>query len=247
MTQLSNVLITDNSTYYQNKLSVIKTSDNCVFSKADLRSINWELLPKSSHLQFILLFLFFLGLKAQLLLLQQPQQLQLQYQQLRKHLPKKPLRKWLSQLILTLITIKLLVQVPIHTLTSKFQWMAPQLKASVDNCKKSWKLWSQNLWLKWTKPLQRYVNVDKYWKVFSFSYIILKMFKLFQYWSQIHYSSTFIPDEKSWWIVISGTFSKMGWKWKIPTFKPLVIFVVFIKICKNKVGSCKVSFFCVWH
>ena len=39
MTQLSNVLITDNSTYYQNKLSVIKTSDNCVFSKADLRSI----------------------------------------------------------------------------------------------------------------------------------------------------------------------------------------------------------------
>ena len=40
MTQLSNVLITDNSTYYQNKLSVIKTSDNCVFSKADLRAIN---------------------------------------------------------------------------------------------------------------------------------------------------------------------------------------------------------------
>ena len=39
MTQLSNVLITDNSTYYQNKLSVIKTSDNCVFSKADLRAI----------------------------------------------------------------------------------------------------------------------------------------------------------------------------------------------------------------
>ena len=31
MTQLSNVLIT---------LSVIKTSDNCVFSKADLRAIN---------------------------------------------------------------------------------------------------------------------------------------------------------------------------------------------------------------
>ena len=39
MTQLSNVLITDNSTYYQNKLSVIKTSDNSVFSKADLRAI----------------------------------------------------------------------------------------------------------------------------------------------------------------------------------------------------------------
>ena len=41
MTQLSNVLITDNSMYYQNKLSVIKTFDNCVFSKADLRAIGW--------------------------------------------------------------------------------------------------------------------------------------------------------------------------------------------------------------
>ena len=40
MTQLSNVMITDNSTYYQNKLSVIKTSNNCVFSKADLRAIS---------------------------------------------------------------------------------------------------------------------------------------------------------------------------------------------------------------
>ena len=39
MTQLSNVLITDNSTYYQNKLAVNKTSDNCVFSRADLRAI----------------------------------------------------------------------------------------------------------------------------------------------------------------------------------------------------------------
>ena len=38
MTQLSNVLITDNSMYYQNKLSVIKTSDNCVFAMADLRA-----------------------------------------------------------------------------------------------------------------------------------------------------------------------------------------------------------------
>ena len=31
MTTLSNVLITDNSTYYQNKLSVIKKFDNCHF------------------------------------------------------------------------------------------------------------------------------------------------------------------------------------------------------------------------
>ena len=36
MTQLSNVLITDIN---QNKLSVMKTSDNCVFSKADLQAI----------------------------------------------------------------------------------------------------------------------------------------------------------------------------------------------------------------
>ena len=39
MSQLSNILITDNSMYYQNKLSVIKTSDKCVFSKADLWAI----------------------------------------------------------------------------------------------------------------------------------------------------------------------------------------------------------------
>ena len=41
MTQLSNVLITDDN---QNKLSVMKTSDNCVFSKADLQAINGRLL-----------------------------------------------------------------------------------------------------------------------------------------------------------------------------------------------------------
>ena len=40
MTQLSNVLITDDN---QNKLSVMKTSDS-VFSKADLQAINGRLL-----------------------------------------------------------------------------------------------------------------------------------------------------------------------------------------------------------
>ena len=43
MTQLSNVLNFDHRYYYyQNKLLVIKTSDNCVFSKADLRAMKVE-------------------------------------------------------------------------------------------------------------------------------------------------------------------------------------------------------------
>ena len=46
MTQLSNVLITDNSTIKTNYISVINTSDNCVFSKADLRAISLKLDPK---------------------------------------------------------------------------------------------------------------------------------------------------------------------------------------------------------
>ena len=57
MTQLSNVLITNNSMYYQNKLSVIKTSDNCVFSKADWCAIDF---PKKRTDEFVLFaFLLF--------------------------------------------------------------------------------------------------------------------------------------------------------------------------------------------
>ena len=44
MTQLSNVLIIDNSAHYQNELSVIKTFNNWVIFKADVWAINLLLL-----------------------------------------------------------------------------------------------------------------------------------------------------------------------------------------------------------
>ena len=52
MTQLSNVLITDNTQYYQNKFSVIKTFDTCVNSKADvqaMKSDSYYFIPSNSN------------------------------------------------------------------------------------------------------------------------------------------------------------------------------------------------------